>query len=116
MDLTHYLWKAYKSATDEEFTMCIKDMKSQVDDVCATYAAEELFTMAENRYEAWFLDEETEWSKPTEEQEQIVVMNAEINLLNAIETLNPPSLKDRTTPKTTSPPQRNPSLKMVKPR
>ena len=36
---------------------------------------------AENKYEARLLDEENAWGKPTEEQEKIVAMSAEINSL-----------------------------------
>ena len=50
MDLTHDLWKAYKAAPDEDFITYIKDKKSQVDDGRASYNAEELMTMAENKY------------------------------------------------------------------
>ena len=32
MELTHYLWKTYKAAPDEDFITYIKDKKSQVDD------------------------------------------------------------------------------------
>ena len=35
----------------------------------------------ENKYEARFLDEENTWGKPTEDQEKIVAMTAEINSL-----------------------------------
>ena len=48
MDLTNYLWKAYKAAPDEDFITYIKDKKSQVDDARASYNAEELMTVAEN--------------------------------------------------------------------
>ena len=34
---------------------------------------------AENKYEARLLDEENTWGKPTEDQEKIVAMTAEIN-------------------------------------
>ena len=36
---------------------------------------------AENKYEAQLLDEENTWGKPTDEQEKIVAMTAEINSL-----------------------------------
>ena len=36
---------------------------------------------AENKYEARLLDEENPWGKPTEEQEKIIAMTAEINSL-----------------------------------
>ena len=36
---------------------------------------------AENKYEARLLDNENTWGKPTEEQEKIVAMTAEINSL-----------------------------------
>ena len=36
---------------------------------------------AENKYKARLLDEENTWGKPTEEQEKIVAMTAEINSL-----------------------------------
>ena len=58
MDLTHYLWKAYKATPDEDLITYNKDKKSQVDDGRATYTAEELMTLAENKYEAKLLDED----------------------------------------------------------
>ena len=59
----------------------IKDLKSQCDDGRATFTAEDLMVCAENKYEARLLDEENAWGKPTEEQEKIVAMSAEINSL-----------------------------------
>ena len=81
VDLLYYLWKAYKAAPDEEFVTYIKDLKSQCDDGRATFTAEELMVRAENKYEARLLDEENAWGKPTEDQEKIVAMTAEINSL-----------------------------------
>ena len=81
VDLQYYLWKAYKAAPDEEFVIYIKDLKSQCDDGRATFTAEELMVRAENKYEARLLDEENAWGKPTEDQEKIVAMTAEINSL-----------------------------------
>ena len=80
-DLLYYLWKAYKAAPDDEFVVYIKDLKSQCDDGRATFTAEDLMVRAENKYEARLLDEENAWGKPTEEQEKIVAMTAEINSL-----------------------------------
>ena len=40
--LLHFLWKAYKSAPDEEFIMYIKAMKFQSEDRRAMYTAVEL--------------------------------------------------------------------------
>ena len=81
VDLLYYLWKAYKAAPDDEFVVYIKDLKSQSDDGRATFTAEELMVRAENKYEARLLDEENSWGKPTEDQEKIVAMTAEINSL-----------------------------------
>ena len=81
VDLLYYLWKAYKAAPDEEFVVYIKDLKSQTDDGRATYTAEDLIVCAENKYEARLLDDENTRGKPTEEQEKIVAMMAEINSL-----------------------------------
>ena len=81
VDLLYYLWKAYKAAPDDEFVVYIKDLKSQCDDGRATFTAEDLMVRAENKYEARLLDEENAWGKPTEEQEKIVAMTAEINSL-----------------------------------
>ena len=81
VDLLYYLWKAYKAAPDEEFVTYIKDLKSQCDDGRATFTAEELMVRVENKYEARLLDEENAWGKPTEDQEKIVAMTAEINSL-----------------------------------
>ena len=81
VDLLYYLWKAYKAAPDEEFVVYIQDLKSQSDDDRATYMAEDLMVCAENKYKARLLDEENTWGKPTDEQEKIVAMTAEINSL-----------------------------------
>ena len=81
VDLLYYLWKAYKAAPDEEFIVYIKDLKSQYDNGRATYMAEDLMVCAENKYEARLLDEENTLGKPTDEQEKIVAMMAEINSL-----------------------------------
>ena len=81
VDLLYYLWKAYKAAPDEEFIVYMKDLKIQCDDGRATFTAEDLMIRAENKYESRLLDEENAWGKPTEEQEKIVTMTAEINSL-----------------------------------
>ena len=78
--LLYYLWKVYKAAPDEEFVTYIKDLKSQCDDRRATFTAEDLMVCTKNKYEACLLDEENAWGKPTEEQEKIIAMSAEINL------------------------------------
>ena len=49
---------------------------------------------AENKYEARLLDEENAWGKPTEEQEKIVAMTAEINSLKK-ERRSPTTKKDK---------------------
>ena len=102
VDLLYYLWKAYKAAPDEEFIVYIKDLKSQCDDGRATFTAEDLMVRAENKYEARLLDEENTWGKPTEDQEKIVTMTAEINSLKKERwgtTANKPG-KQKTTGKT----------------
>ena len=81
VDLLYYLWKAYKAAPDDEFVVYIKDLKSQCDDGRATFTVEDLMVHAENKYKARPLDEVNAWGKPTEEQERIVAMTAEINSL-----------------------------------
>ena len=81
VDLLYYLWKACKAAPDEEFVMYIKDLKSQSENGRDTYTAEDLMVCAENKYEAWLLDKDNTWGKPTDEQEKIVAMTAEINSL-----------------------------------
>ena len=81
VDLLYYLWKAYKAAPDEEFVTYIKDLKSQCDDRRATFTVEDLMVHADNKYEAHLLDKENAWGKPTEEQEKIIAMSAEINSL-----------------------------------
>ena len=55
------LVEAYKAAPDEDLITYIKDKKSQVDDGRASYNAEELMTMVENKYEARLLDEDNAW-------------------------------------------------------
>ena len=96
VDLLYYLGKAYKAAPDEEFVTYIKDLKSQCDDGRATFTTEELMVRAENKYEARLLDEENAWGKPTEDQEKIVAMTAEINSLKK-------ERKNNTTSKTAKP-------------
>ena len=81
VDLLYYLWKAYKAAPDNEFVIYIKDLKSQCSDRRATFTAEDLMVCTKNKYEVHLLDKENTWGKPTEEQEKIVVMSAEINSL-----------------------------------
>ena len=81
VDLLYYLWKAYKAAPDDEFVVYIKDMKSRSDDGRAPFTEEDLMVRVENKYEARLLDEENTWGKPTEDQEKIVTMTAEINSL-----------------------------------
>ena len=81
VDLLYYLWKAYKAAPNDEFVMYIKELKSQVDDGRATYTAEDLMVHTENKYKVRLLDKENTWGKPTNEQEKIVAMTAEINSL-----------------------------------
>ena len=79
--LLYYLWKAYKAAPDDEFVIYIKDLKSQSNDRRATFTAENLMIRTEDKYKARLLDEENAWGKPTDEQEKIVAMKAEINSL-----------------------------------
>ena len=93
VDLLYYLWKAYKAAPDDKFVVYIKDLKSQCDDGRATFMAEDLMVRAENKYKARLLDEDNTWGKPTEDQEKIVAMTAEINSLKKARS-------NTTTPKT----------------
>ena len=81
MDLTDDLWKAYKAAPDIDFITYNKDKKSQVDDGRASYNAEELMTLAENKYEARLLDEDNAWGSLSDEQEQVLAMTTEIKAL-----------------------------------
>ena len=81
MDLICYLWKAYKAAPNEEFHAYIKDMKNQADDGRATFNAEQLMTMTGNKYVPHSLDEDNEWGKLSDEQEQIIAMNAKMTAL-----------------------------------
>ena len=102
VDLLYYLWKAYKAAPDDEFVVYIKDLKSHCDDGQATFMAEDLIVRAENKYEARLLDEENIWGKPTEDQEKIVAMTAEINSLKKAHgsTAAPKPAKQKTSGKT----------------
>ena len=81
VDLLYYLWKAYKAAPDDEFVIYIKDLKSRCNDRRATFMAEDLMVCTKNKHKVYFLDEENAWGKPTEEQEKIIAMSAEINSL-----------------------------------
>ena len=102
VDLFYYLWKAYKAAPDDEFIVYIKDLKSQCDDGQVTFTAEDLMVRMENKYEAQLLDEENTWGKPTEDQEKIVAMTAEINSLKKARgsTATPKPIKQKATGKT----------------
>ena len=71
-------------ALDDEFVVYIKDLKSQCNDGRATFTAEDLMVHAENKYEARLLDEENTWGKPTDDQERIVAMTAEISSLKKV--------------------------------
>ena len=111
VDLLYYLWKAYKAAPDDEFVVYIKDLKSQCDDGRATFTEEDLMVCAENKYEARLLDEENAWGKPTEEQEKIVAMTAEINSLKK-ERRGTTTKKDKEKPATKKPAsKKNPAKK-----
>ena len=68
-------------APDEEFVVYINDFMSQGNNGRATYTAEDLMVRTENKYEARLFDEENTWGKPTDEQEKILAMMAEINSL-----------------------------------
>ena len=109
VDLLYYLWKVYKVAPDEEFVTYIKDLKSQCNDGKTTFMAEDLMVRIENKYKTHLLDEENTWGKPTEEQEKIIAMSAEINSLKkerwgtAIKTNKPKPLGKKQAPKKASP-------------
>ena len=109
VDLLYYLWKAYKVAPNEEFVTYMKDLKSQCDDGRTTFMVEDLMVHTENKYEACLLDEENTWGKPTQEQEKIIVMSAEINSLKnecrgtAIKTKKPKPMGKKQAPKKASP-------------
>ena len=102
VDLLYYLWKAYKAATDDEFVVYVKDLKSQCDDGWATFKAEDLMVRAENKYESRLLDKENTWGKPTEDQEKILALTAEINSLKKAHggTTTPKPMKQKTMGKT----------------
>ena len=100
VDLLYYLWNAYKAAPDNEIVVYIKELKCQADDGRATCTAEDLMVRAENKYKARHLDEDNTWGKPTEEQEKIMAMTAEINSLKkeqrgAADKLNKTATKDK---------------------
>ena len=113
VDLLYYLWKAYKAAPDDEFVVYIKDLKSQCDDGHATFTAEDLMVCAENKYEARLLDEGNAWGKPTEEQEKIVAMTAEINSLKK-EQRGTTTKKDKEKPATKKPASKKTPAKKTK--
>ena len=113
VDPLYYLWKAYKAAPDDEFVVYIQDLKSQCDDGHATFTTEDLMVHAKNKYEARLLDEANAWGKPTEEQEKIVAMTAEINSLKKKQR-GTSTKKDKEKPATKKPSSKKTPAKKTK--
>ena len=113
VDLLYYLWKAYKAAPDDEFVVYIEDLKSQCDDGRATFTPEDLMFRAKNKCEARLLDEENAWGEPTEEQEKIVAMTAEINSLKK-ERRGTAAKKDKEKPASKKPATKKTPAKKMK--
>jgi hypothetical protein len=79
-DLMLYLMKAYQKAPDEEFRLYIKDKKRDYEEGAVDLTAEALMTYAANKYNARV--QSKEWSKPTQEQADIVALTAQLQVLN----------------------------------
>ncbi|KAL7565367.1 hypothetical protein ACA910_013587 [Epithemia clementina (nom. ined.)] len=78
-DLLTYLWKAYAHAPDPKFIKYIDDLKDEYKDGCANYTAQEVMTLAENKFDARV--QTGEWAKPSDEQAEIVALTAQVETL-----------------------------------
>jgi hypothetical protein len=79
-DLLIYLFDAYSQAPDSTFVQYIAQQKSQYDDNTLDLTADRLMTLAEHKYATLTRDET--WSRPTQEQENIVALTARLEMMN----------------------------------
>ena len=85
-DLLTYLWKAYQVAADKKFVAYIKHLKDEHDEGRVTYMATRLMQLAQDKFEA--CEEKGIWGQLSEEQAEIVAMNAQL------EKATPRQMKD----------------------
>ena len=100
-DLIANLFKAYSTSSDPAFREYIKKKRDNYEDG-DTYTANQIMKLAGNKYES--MTEAQEWNAPTKEQEQIMVLKAQIgDLKRAVKTTKPsnhitPDNRDDTPP------------------
>lgn len=94
-DLITYLWKAYLSSPDSRFIYYIESLQNNYNDGSADYSADQLMSLAENMYKTRV--QTKVWAKLSEEQEEIVALNAKITAMETKATksvkVNSPSKK-----------------------
>ena len=76
-DLLTYLWKTYSKPT--MLNLYVKILKSEYEDECQDYTAEQLMLLAENKYKR--LKQSGKWGKLTEEEAETVALNAKLEVL-----------------------------------
>ena len=72
------LWKAYANASDSKFVLYIQRKRDAYDEG-QDVNVDTLMGLAENKYKTLLLDDQ--WNSPTEEQNQIVALAAEVKKL-----------------------------------
>ena len=88
-DLLSHLFRGYLAAKDHKFVKYIEEKQSRYDDGQA-FTPEELMDLAEARYA--ILVDKGEWNKPSPEQEQLLIMKAQ---LENLKTTNPKTRRSR---------------------
>jgi len=77
-DLLSNLLKAYKVIKDKEFTKYINDKKNEYDEG-KDFNPSQLMLLASNKFKT--MKQDDEWNAPSEEQEQIMALQAQVNKL-----------------------------------
>lgn len=104
-DLLVHLFKGYKSATDKTFVDYIARKEDEYNDGNPQRIdANRLMELAENKYK--MLVEKDQWNAPTEEQQNILALTAELALLKKNQTKAKPTYKAKLT-SSTSPKSKN---------
>ncbi|KAL7562143.1 hypothetical protein ACA910_016701 [Epithemia clementina (nom. ined.)] len=118
-DLLTYLWKAYSTAPDPKFTKYVEDLKDEYEDGRANYTAQEVMTLAENKFKARV--QNGEWSKPSDKQAEIVALIAQMKTIkknmgekpkpNLVKAIGAIKAKGKPTPKPGAKKQDKPKAK-----
>ena len=82
-DLLINLFKGYLSVSDHRFNKYIEEKQSSFEDG-TTYTEDELMDLAETRYE--LLQDKGVWNKPSADQEQLLLMKAQLETMKAATT------------------------------